>query len=975
MNRLTPTEYEMTSTQAVASDDGLNATELKGLLANLSIGICRFVIHPPGWIEFLYLNPIAQEWLEIQPSQTPPKLSEEGVTVGDRPSFQGSLATAFETKTPWRWQGYLALPSGVHRWVEAIAQPSLQADGRWLWDGTWQTPPSDSQPNSHARSEAGSHKADSHEAGGREAGGREAGINSDSVFSRSTAVLDATTTKKATAAPKSTEPLSSVSSSRFISGLEAITPRGLADHLFHNFPGMAYRCRNSASWSMEFVSPGCVALTGYQPEQFLPNGNLSYADLIHPHDQAMVWDMVQAAIALQQPFQMIYRIQTADGQEKWVWEQGVGVLGATGALEALEGFILDITPQKQLETMQQRSAADLKAAQFFLESVLSHLPIAVIAKDATTLEFTLWNQAAAQIFGLTKAQVLGKTDFDLFPEALAQEYREADLGAIAQPNQIQIPIEKTIGANGETRLLQTYKTRVLDAAGQPQYLLVITQDITEREQLKTSQRQQTARLRSFSEALGQLVRSKTREQMDLRGGLQEITEVACQTLNVAQAGVWIFNDDRSVLRLLDCCTQEDDTHSHSDGIELFATDYPLYFQAMESNRLISTPDARIDPRTCEFLDTYLNPYGITSMIDAPIWVRGEMIGVVCLEHAGPPRQWSVEEENFAGSLADFVSLVLESWNRKQAETALLQKTQHLETTLHELQQAQAHLIQSEKMSSLGQLVAGIAHEINNPVNFIYGNLAPAEEYIQDLMDLLRLYQKQYPNPGEAIAQQIETIELDFLLDDLPHLLDSMKVGAARIQEIVRSLRNFSRIDESAIKAIDIHEGLESTLLILRNRLKKGCAGREIQILKTYGDLPLVECYVGPLNQVFMNILSNAIDALEEYLEQPAIGSSDPSSAALPTGWIPQISLTTVALPHGQVAIHISDNGPGIDESVRQQLFDPFFTTKPSGKGTGLGMSISHQIVTEKHQGTLVCQSALGEGAEFIVQLPVKQVSF
>lgn len=295
--------------------------------------------------------------------------------------------------------------------------------------------------------------------------------------------------------------------------------------------------------------------------------------------------------------------------------------------------------------------------------------------------------------------------------------------------------------------------------------------------------------------------------------------------------------------------------------------------------------------------------------------------------------------------------------RKQVEA-------ELQRALQNLQQTQAQLIQTEKMSSLGQMVAGVAHEINNPVNFIYGNLTHANQYISDLLELVRLYQESYPNPIAKIQEHSEVIDLDFLISDLPEMLFSMKTGADRIRQIVLSLRNFSRLDEAEVKPVDIHEGIDSTLLILQNRLKSkpDCPG--IKVVKEYGNLPLVECYAGQMNQVFMNILANAIDALNSYNAQRSSQArrDNPST----------ITIRTEIVHYNCVAVRIADNGPGMTEDVKKRLFDPFFTTKAVGSGTGLGLSISYQIVVEKHGGALMCVSAPGEGAEFCIEIPVHQ---
>ncbi len=293
---------------------------------------------------------------------------------------------------------------------------------------------------------------------------------------------------------------------------------------------------------------------------------------------------------------------------------------------------------------------------------------------------------------------------------------------------------------------------------------------------------------------------------------------------------------------------------------------------------------------------------------------------------------------------------------------LNQKNIQLQQTLQELQNAQVQLIQSEKMSSLGQLVAGIAHEINNPVNFIYGNLMHFKEYTQQLLNLINLYQQAgFYHP--RIANFMDEIDFNFVIDDIPKLLASMEIGAERIREIVLTLRNFSRLDEAEMKAVNIHEGINSTLLILQHNLKGSNNYQEIQIFKDYGNLPLVECYAGKLNQVFMNILSNAIDALrQKEIEYLKSGNKNYKNL---------ITIHTKVKNKDYVIISIKDNASGITEKVKSRIFDPFFTTKPVGKGTGLGLSISYQIIVDKHKGMIQVNSNLGEGTEFVITLPVK----
>lgn len=287
--------------------------------------------------------------------------------------------------------------------------------------------------------------------------------------------------------------------------------------------------------------------------------------------------------------------------------------------------------------------------------------------------------------------------------------------------------------------------------------------------------------------------------------------------------------------------------------------------------------------------------------------------------------------------------------------------------LEEQQRTHLQMVQSEKMSALGKMVAGIAHEINNPVNFIHGNLTHLKEYSTNLLDFVHLYQKHYPNPVSEIRAQVEELDIEFLKADLPKILDSMKLGSERIRQIVLSLRNFSRLDEAELKAVDLHEGINSTLLILQHRLKERAGFPEIQVVCEFDVLPQVKCYPGPINQVFMNILTNAIDALEESNSK----LTDQEIKENPS----KIIIRTSIIDSKWVKIMISDNGTGMPESVRHCIFDPFFTTKAVGKGTGIGLSISYQIVTKKHGGKLECCSVLGEGTEFIIQIPVEHKDY
>jgi len=329
-------------------------------------------------------------------------------------------------------------------------------------------------------------------------------------------------------------------------------------------------------------------------------------------------------------------------------------------------------------------------------------------------------------------------------------------------------------------------------------------------------------------------------------------------------------------------------------------------------------------------------------------------------------QAKVMEHDASGNPLRMTGTHIDISDRKQAEVELQfseqrerEKAQQLEQTLADLKKAQSQLIQAEKMSSIGQMVAGVAHEINNPISFIYGNIIPAAQYARDLVKMIELYQQYYPEPVPEIQEELAEVEVDFIAGDFPKIMASMQEGANRIKQIVLSLRNFSRLDETDRKVIDIHEGIESTLVILQHRFQSQPKHREIQVIKNYGNLPKVECYPAQLNQVFMNLLVNAIDAVEE-------------SSANRTCQVNQIRIVTEVSSENQVCVRISDSGPGIHPEVQSRMFDPFFTTKPVGTGTGLGLSISYQIVKDTHGGKLECHSEVGRGTEFAIELPISQ---
>jgi len=313
-------------------------------------------------------------------------------------------------------------------------------------------------------------------------------------------------------------------------------------------------------------------------------------------------------------------------------------------------------------------------------------------------------------------------------------------------------------------------------------------------------------------------------------------------------------------------------------------------------------------------------------------------------------------------LAQVVQLVEDL---EQSNTELT--NQHQENQ-KELDRLKSNMLQMEKMSMLGQMVSGIAHEINNPINFIYGNLPYVEEHVGDLFEILETYDEAYPEKEEEIEELLEDLDVEYIQDDLPRIVKSLKTGSERIRDLVINLRNFYRRDEATMKPANIHEGIDSTLILLNNRYKQ-----DIQVVKEFGELPEVECHINQMNQVFMNLISNAIDCLLAQKEAEKEAESDSEPSDKPSGKKRTITIATKSLDSNRVAISITDNGPGMPDEIKQRVFEPFFTTKAIGVGTGLGLSISREIIEKTHHGSLSCTSTVGEGATFTIELPIAQL--
>jgi PAS domain S-box-containing protein len=618
----------------------------------------------------------------------------------------------------------------------------------------------------------------------------------------------------------------------------------------------------------------------------------NFTERIHPDDLNQHRISIEASITNLEPWHFEGRVIKPDGEVRW-W-QGDSTPAYDEAGEIIFcGVLLDITDRKQAEE-------ELRHSQQKLSLLFQQTPLAIIEWNIDR-EIQEWNPAAERIFGYRRDEVMGRPFGFLVPTALQQEVAQI-LDELDENQQFQQTVNENLTKDGRTIICEWYNVPLVTSDRQVVGSASLALDVTDRIQAESKLREQEEFLRNIFDGVQQdIFMLNVTETGDLRyGGWNWYSEKMIGITSADALGK----------------TPED-----IFGIELGTQVRQQFGECVKTQSKVTYEEhLTIDDQSIWLLTT-LNP-----------------------------------QFNHVGRLHKIVGTAIDITDLKQTEFLLHQKNQDLEQTLSELQNAQTQLIQSEKMSSLGQLVAGIAHEINNPVNFIHGNLTHANNYSQDLLQLVELYQTQIPDPPSIIKSEIDAIDLEFLKEDLPKVLESMKIGSERIREIVLSLRTFSRLDEAEFKAVDIHAGIDSTLMILQSRLKAKSDSPGIEILKDYGTLPPVDCYPGQLNQVFMNILSNAIDALEE----------NPQSSL--------ITISTHVLPSNWVSICISDNGAGMSEQVRSRLFDPFFTTKTVGKGTGLGLSISYQIITEKHKGRLLCESAPGKGAKFIIEIPIHQTS-
>ena len=704
-----------------------------------------------------------------------------------------------------------------------------------------------------------------------------------------------------------------------------------------------------------------------------------------------LWDAFAPEVC--QAFEPAYRAALAGETTTFEFPYGdrvylVFILPVTnedGEISAGMVMTQNITKLKQAQQDLQRSNALMKAQQ---DSALDGI---LVIDEKRTL--TSYNRRFCEMWGIpeTVRHSGDKTTvLNYMLPLITQPQRVFSQVEYLEQHPTLISRDEIYLKNG--RVFDCYSSPAISSSGECYGRIWSFRDITERKQTEAALRQQAERER----LLGGM-NQRIRQSLNLTQVLNTAVAEVRQFLECDRTLIYRFHPDWSGTVDVESVAPGW-TPALGTTIEdtCFKENKALFYQRGGIRATQDIYKAGLSPCHIRLLERFQ----VRSSLVVPILQGDQLWGLMIAYQCSEPRQWQESEVELLKQLsiqlgiaiqqaALFEQVADELKERKAAEaalrrskTALKKQATQLKATLQELQQAQMQLIQTEKMSSLGQLVAGVAHEINNPVTFIYGNIAHANQYAHDLLELVQLYAKHCPKPAPEVEDLIEAVDLEFLVEDFPKLLSSMNMGVNRIHQIVLSLKNFSRLDEAERKPVDIHEGLENTLLILQHRLKPEAAN--IELIREYGDLPPVECYPGQLNQVFMNILNNAIDALEKS----DCSSADLSHTNFKSGVI-QCNTRTIKISteivgcseadpsssqqHGSTqcaVIRIADNGPGIPKDARKRIFDPFFTTKPVGEGTGLGLSISYQIIVEKHGGQLRCITEPGKGTEFIVEIPL-----
>jgi PAS domain S-box-containing protein len=754
---------------------------------------------------------------------------------------------------------------------------------------------------------------------------------------------------------------------------------------------------NDGVWELDqkgvytYVSQKIADILGYEPEEVL--GKTPF-DLMPPVEVNRVQKIFQVLTNSKQPL-INFENKTLhkNGQLLVLETNGVPFFDTSGNYLGYRGVYQDITERKQAEEALQALVAGTAAVtgEEFFPVLVRHLANALGVCYVILAERITGDSGRARVLSFWAGDKLSETFVEYalantpcevvlqegmrsYPCNVQQFFPQAkDLVVLEAESYLGTPLVDTFGIPiGHLCVLDTKP--ILQEERAKAILSIFAARATaelQRQCTETALRKSEAKFRAIAqrEALLNRLASQIRASLELNYILETAVQEIRNLFQIDYCAFFWYRQNADV-PYWECVYYEVE-HSILPSLLTAQAIHPGFeiIAAKTLNReIIRIDDLKIDGELT--MQQFLNDFGFTAFMSLPVHTQSGEIGALICGYCSGFRPWQETEVELLQPVTVQLAIAIDqaklyTHSRLVAQTAQ-EKAQQLEKVLLELQQTQTQLIQTEKMSSLGQLVAGIAHEINNPVNFIYGNIKHTSEYVTDLLHLVEMFQEHYSPLSPEIETQIQEIDLDFLYQDLPKVLDSMKVGAERIRQIVLSLRNFSRLDEETTKRVDIHEGINSALLLLRSRLKSKPQRPEIKIIQEYGNLPQVLCNAGQMNQVFMNLLTNAIDALEEGLETKDCELEKEHSKSS----ILKICIRT-QVQEDECIISIADNGSGMTDKVRNHIFDPFFTTKPVGKGIGMGLSISYQIVVKNHRGQLQCISVLGAGSEFIITIPIQ----
>jgi PAS domain S-box len=909
-----------------------NQVYLYQIADNLPGVIYQFLLHPDGSQEYLYISPSCRRIYEREPDEIQHNAALMWGLMNDRDQqvFTQSLVTCAQKLIPWQRQWQYQTPSEKIKYLSAIAQPCPQPNGDLVWDGLiLEIPPQTLDNCCRCHPE--------------------------------TCEIERITTNK----------IEQVLS-RFDSSDDSIEPEKIEAVLEEKeeFLRNIYNGVEQVIFIIAVFNENNFQCLGWNPKTEQITGQKSTE--VYGRTFTEIFGLVEGEKMLQH-YRDCVQAKTLIQYEEEIWFEDKQTFSLTtlnpisdssGKIYRIIGTSLDITARKNAEIALQNS-------QIRFQQLAENVP-------GVTYQYHQYNHQGRGCFTYLSPKCLELTE--IRHEVIL---KNADfLWKLIHPDDLNSFVDSMAQAvdtgkpwQHQYRLITpSGKIKWIQAGGslgkQPDGSIVwdgLLLDISDRKQTEAAWQNSEQQLRELAErekmqnCIGNLIRNS----LDWNTILETTVEEIRQLLGVDRCYCVGYN--------LELNPPEWEMLKESKAPNLISISelYPGNALHPISEIILQEKIIQIDQViTYEIpsVRNFLMVLELESVLILPIKLQSGDIWVLVLAHCQEPRPWKPQEVELLRFIINQLEIAINQSKlyTKSQESAIIAtaKTQELEQTVSKLQQAQIQLVHSEKMSSLGQMVAGIAHEINNPVSFIFGNLTYAKEYLDDLFSVIRLYQKHYPHPDLEIEEKLEDVELDFIAEDLPQLLNSMKTGAERIRDIVKSLRIFSRLDESELKNIDLHENLDSTLMLLESRLKEQPHHLAIQVIKQYGNLPPVECYAGELNQVFMNLLANAIDAVEQRNKQRSLKEiiADPG----------MIWITTSLTDSQRVQIRIADNGIGMSAEILAKIFDPFFTTKDVGLGTGLGMSTSYKIIVETHKGQLSCVSETGLGTECVIEIPKLQ---